>query len=110
MRCEYEKEFIRYLISLIFSNSDNNTVSISIKFREKEFFPYRKFLRFNFFDFLSTVGGLLGLFAGISFLSLIEIFYFFTLRIITNLIRLFKLKRNSKVRPFTKEPSQLNRR
>ena len=49
--------------------------SIVIKFKELEFLPYRKYLRFDFVEFLSTFGGLLGLFAGISALSVIEVFF-----------------------------------
>ena len=74
--------------------------SIVIKFKESEFLPYRKYLRFDFVEFLSTFGGLLGLFAGISALSVIEVFYFFTLRIITDVFRLMRQKRGTRVQPF----------
>lgn len=37
---------------------------------------------FGLTDFLANCGGLLGVFLGFSFLSLVEIFYFFTLRYI----------------------------
>lgn len=39
-------------------------------------------------DFLANAGGLLGLFTGFSILSLVEILYYLTLRILCN-IRLF---------------------
>lgn len=37
-------------------------------------------------DFFSYVGGVLGLFAGISVLSFFELFYFFTFRVASNII------------------------
>jgi len=45
--------------------------------------------QFNEFDFLSFVGGFLGLFAGFSALSFIELIYWFTIRVfLVNLNRL----------------------
>ena len=38
--------------------------------------------QFDEFDFLSFVGGILGLFAGFSALSLVELIYWFTIRIV----------------------------
>jgi len=54
---------------------------IEVKFKTKEIFPrvYRR--QFTSLDLLSYIGGLLGLVAGFSVLSFIEICYFFTIRI-----------------------------
>lgn len=47
---------------------------------------------FTFIDFLAQAGGLLGLFVGASFLSVVEVFYFFTLRLFVNVCRHFQAK------------------
>lgn len=54
---------------------------LSIYFKEPRFLSMRRSELFGITDFLANCGGLLGLFLGFSFLSLIEIFYFFTLRL-----------------------------
>jgi len=59
---------------------------IRIKFKDNEFISMHRVRQFTIFDFLSYIGGLLGLFAGISVLSLFEIFYFFTLRLICEIL------------------------
>jgi hypothetical protein len=46
-----------------------------------------RYQEFKLVDFLSYVGGILGLFAGISVLSFVELAYFMTLRLITDLLR-----------------------
>jgi acid-sensing ion channel, other len=38
-------------------------------------------------EFIAECGGLLGLFMGISLLSFVEIFYYFTIRLLVNLFR-----------------------
>jgi len=60
--------------------------SIKINFKEKEFVTLQRIRQFTILDFLSYIGGLLGLFAGISVLSFFEIFYFFTLRLICEVL------------------------
>lgn len=44
--------------------------------------------------FLSNIGGLLSLFLGVSVMSLIEIFYFFVLRVVVEFIKYVKRKLN----------------
>ncbi|XP_061709461.1 pickpocket protein 28-like [Cydia pomonella] len=53
---------------------------ISMNYKESHFTSLRRSELFGATDFLANCGGLLGLFLGFSFLSLVEIFYFFTLR------------------------------
>ena len=65
---------------------------VRIKFKDDEFISMRRVRQFTTVDFLSYVGGLLGLFAGISMLSLVEIFYFFSIRLVVNIWRTFKLQ------------------
>lgn len=58
-------------------------------FKDPQFVPLRRFRQFTFIDFLSYVGGLLGLFAGISVLSFVEIFYFFVPRLLSDIMKKF---------------------
>ncbi|XP_061710717.1 pickpocket protein 28-like [Cydia pomonella] len=54
---------------------------LEIYFKEPRFVSMRRSELFGLTDFLANCGGLLGLFLGFSFLSLVEIFYFCTLRL-----------------------------
>ncbi|XP_050298544.1 pickpocket protein 28-like [Anthonomus grandis grandis] len=58
---------------------------IEIYFKSSTFIPQERNGLFGLFDFLSNVGGLLGLFIGFSLLSMVEFIYFLSLRIICNL-------------------------
>ncbi|KOB64264.1 Gonad-specific amiloride-sensitive sodium channel 1 [Operophtera brumata] len=61
---------------------------LDIYFKKPQFISMRRSELFGLTDFLANIGGLLGLFLGFSFLSLVEIIYFITLRLG------FKFKRN----------------
>lgn len=52
-----------------------------ISFREEVLIPSKRAEINNFIDFLANAGGLFGLFMGASLLSIIELIYYFTLRI-----------------------------
>ncbi|CAH2991815.1 unnamed protein product [Chilo suppressalis] len=54
---------------------------VNIFYKEPMFMSIRRSELFGLTDFLGQCGGLLGLFLGFSFLSLIEIFYFVTFRV-----------------------------
>lgn len=54
---------------------------VFIAFKESDFMALQRSEMYGVTDFLANCGGLLGLFMGFSFLSLVEIFYFMTLRI-----------------------------
>ncbi|XP_030760546.1 pickpocket protein 28-like [Sitophilus oryzae] len=58
---------------------------LQIYFKSNTFIPQQRNELYGTFDFLANVGGLLGLFIGFSILSMIELIYFLTLRIIYNL-------------------------
>ena len=76
-----------------------NNVGSHIKFKSNVFNQLVRKQQFDKLDFLSFVGGILGLFAGFSALSFIELIYWFTIRaFIENLD-----KNSTKVYPFTKE-------
>jgi hypothetical protein len=67
-------------------------VTINFVYEDSEYFPTIRYKQFTTKDFLAYVGGLLGLFAGISVLGLIELFYFFVLRIFVNAFEALKSK------------------
>ncbi|CAO1421220.1 unnamed protein product [Diamesa serratosioi] len=54
--------------------------SVHIYFKEDHFIAIKRSELFGLTDFLANCGGLLGLFMGFSILSMVEIFYHFTLR------------------------------
>ena len=58
---------------------------INVFFKEKKIIKYVTENRMSFFDFLSQIGGSLGLVMGISIISLCEIIYWFTFRLLANL-------------------------
>lgn len=62
----------------------NETIKITrvdIFFKKNQFLALHRSELFGQTDFLANIGGLLGLFLGFSFLSLIEIIYFATIRL-----------------------------
>lgn len=71
---------------------DNATVTITLKFNDDTYLPLVRRIAFTFSDFLCQAGGLLGLYAGISVLSIIELGYFCSLRPVSNLFRWLKEK------------------
>ncbi|KAJ9583986.1 hypothetical protein L9F63_021678, partial [Diploptera punctata] len=64
-----------------------NVAIVHFYFMESQFFNYHKSELFGFTEFLSNTGGLLGLFLGFSFLSVVEAFYFISLRLWCSLIK-----------------------
>ncbi|CAO1403765.1 unnamed protein product [Diamesa tonsa] len=62
--------------------TDTQPVEIIIKFQKNEFFSVIRKKQFSKTDFISYCGGILGLFAGISVLSFIELIYYFTIRVV----------------------------
>lgn len=78
----YHFEFVETRHS---EESDEKIVRIG--FKDTEFASLKRVRQFTYDDFLSHIGELLGLFTGISVLSLFEIFYFLTLRLISEIFR-----------------------
>lgn len=66
---------------------DTNATTIALSWKGSEYYAMVRYQQLKFVDFLSYVGGILGLFAGISVLSIFEILYFLTLRLVTDLVR-----------------------
>jgi hypothetical protein len=61
------------------------TAAVQVYFDDVEYIAYRRYASFGTVTLLSNIGGLLGLFLGVSVLSVIETIYFFTLRFIDDL-------------------------
>lgn len=57
----------------------------SVYFADDEYVGYKRFANFEAVEFLSKLGGFLGLFLGVSIMSAVEFLYFFTLRFFDNL-------------------------
>lgn len=83
--CDSVSYNIEYLTEVDTENEEMATISVRMDM--DEIVLYRRYQQFTFSDVVSYVGGLLGLFAGISMLSLVEIFYFFTIRLGMNFCR-----------------------
>lgn len=54
---------------------------LSIYFKEHQFITSKRSELYGLTDFLGACGGLLGLFMGVSVLSIVECIYYFTLRL-----------------------------
>jgi amiloride-sensitive sodium channel len=68
--------------------NENNESTINVRMNMDDMIVYRRYQQFTSSDVVSYVGGILGLFAGISMLSIVEFFYFFTIRLSTDLWRI----------------------
>jgi len=80
---------IDYNIEIIDTKiADEYALEMSFRFKDNEFIPFIRKQQFKLVDFLSLCGGLMGLFAGVSALSIIELLYFMTLRVCSNFIRM----------------------
>ncbi|KAG5667483.1 hypothetical protein PVAND_015463 [Polypedilum vanderplanki] len=83
--CLPECNFVSYQTTFYpAENFDDNETTIIVQLNTDNLILYRKFQHFTFSDAVSYVGGLLGLFAGISMLSIVEIFYFFIMRVFSD--------------------------
>lgn len=78
--------------------------SLSIFFKENQFITSKRSELVGLTDFVSSCGGLLGLFMGVSILSIVEFIYYFSLRLFCS-IRSEKLKEKSKMLPKLKSRS-----
>lgn len=70
---------------------------LSIFFKENQFITSKRSELYGLTDFLANCGGLLGLFAGVSILSTIEILYFYTIRFCCNLRARRKSRKELKI-------------
>ncbi|KAG5668268.1 hypothetical protein PVAND_016215 [Polypedilum vanderplanki] len=89
-RCDEVKYNIEIIERRFKNKSEIDTVKLDFYFRDETFLALIRRRSITFDEFLGQAGGLLGLFAGISFLSILELFYFISLRKITNIIKFLK--------------------
>lgn len=71
-------------------HSEGNETILNFIMDTEDIVVYKRYQQFTLSDVISYVGGLLGLFAGISVLSIVEFFYFIILRVATNVWKLFR--------------------
>ncbi|KAL7011566.1 hypothetical protein ACKWTF_014325 [Chironomus riparius] len=76
--CDSVKYHIKYFHKF---STQSDEISINLRVNTEDAILFRRYQQFTFSDVVSYVGGLLGLFAGISMLSIVEIFYFFVIRV-----------------------------
>ncbi|XP_063703632.1 pickpocket protein 28-like [Culicoides brevitarsis] len=68
-------------------------IILKFNFEKSQFLSYKRIVPYNYSDFIANCGGLLGLFMGISLLSLVEIIYFCTFRLIEAIVIAIKGRR-----------------
>ncbi|XP_013199333.2 pickpocket protein 28-like [Amyelois transitella] len=76
-------------------DDDSQCSRVAVFFKEPQFITSRRSELYGQTDFLANCGGLLGLFMGFSLLSLAEILYFLTLRLVCVLWRRRKVHGNN---------------
>ncbi|XP_037032181.1 pickpocket protein 28-like [Bradysia coprophila] len=76
---------------------DVHSSQLWIYFKENQFITSKRSELFGPTDFLASCGGLLGLFMGASFLSIVELLYFLSLRLWCNLRSRMHRKRKNKI-------------
>lgn len=86
--CNSVKYNVKYF-SRYHSEGSNETV-LNFIMNTEDIVVYRHYEAFTVSDVISYTGGLLGLFAGISVLSIVEFFYFFFVRSATNVYKFLR--------------------
>lgn len=84
-KIDYKFEIIEEKLTPAYKNYFFTDLSASIQFIDDEFIAYKRFESFGGVSLLSKIGGMLGLFLGISLLSIVEVVYFVTLRLFGDL-------------------------
>jgi Amiloride-sensitive sodium channel len=87
--CYQTCDSVSYHTKYKYTKIKSNETTVSLRMNTEDAVLYRRYQQFTFSDTVSYVGGLLGLFAGISMLSIVEIFYFFSLRLCGSLCHYF---------------------
>uniref|UniRef100_A0A1B0D0V6 Uncharacterized protein n=1 Tax=Phlebotomus papatasi TaxID=29031 RepID=A0A1B0D0V6_PHLPP len=103
----YKFDLIQHKMFLWEKNrSQVNEVLIRIYFQRNTFIPFQRSELYGLTEFLASCGGILGLFMGVSVLSLAELFYFFPIRYLWNR-SLEKSMAGQKVRPNVEYPRMI---
>ncbi|KAJ6649409.1 Pickpocket protein 28 [Pseudolycoriella hygida] len=76
-------EWKKYSKAINYTDEDQGYqfASLSVFFKESQFITSKRSELVGFNDFVSACGGLLGLFMGVSILSIVEVIYYFSLRL-----------------------------
>lgn len=82
--------------------------SLSIFFKENQFITSKRSELVGLTDFVASCGGLLGLFMGVSILSIVEFIYYFSLRLFCSM-RSSKIENKPKILPKLKMRSNFGR-
>jgi Amiloride-sensitive sodium channel len=80
---------------------------LSFAFGDTEYFALKRYANYEAITFISDVGGLLGLFLGVSVMSVIEIFYLLVIRVSVEIVRYFKRQR-SRIKRASKKSTDLS--
>lgn len=94
--CAWYQCRVTNFLFIFFSNM--SYAYIMLFFKEDQFIALKRAELFGITDFIASCGGLLGLFMGVSLLSLVEIIYFCTIRWI------YRLKGKTQVPPEANPP------
>ena len=84
---QYNIDVIETRLSGENKDFDSAKMTITFRYKNDKFLPLVRRISFTFSDFLCQAGGLLGLYAGISALSVVELLYFVTIRPLFNFYR-----------------------
>ncbi|PSN34460.1 hypothetical protein C0J52_20178 [Blattella germanica] len=68
------------------NDTEDMVSSVAFYYKDNQFVTSHRSELYGPIDFLASCGGLLGLYLGFSFLSLVEIIYFFTMRLVSNVM------------------------
>jgi acid-sensing ion channel, other len=92
---KYKTEVIGHSCSVVKTDFYGNfhfETEIEFKFKDVDVVPLQRYRQMTFSNFLAQSGGMMGLFAGISVLSVIELLYFMTVRWMVDLCRWIKTR------------------
>lgn len=81
----YDYDTYRGKIRVENQTNEEYEAAPTISFADDEFVAYKRYHTHGIGEILSNIGGFLGLFLGMSVLSVVETIYFFTLRFINDL-------------------------
>ncbi|CAH1099297.1 unnamed protein product [Psylliodes chrysocephalus] len=81
---EWKKLFQAYRVNISGEFPGIQMTRLTFFFKEQQFITSERNELYGQTDFLANCGGILGLFTGFSFLSIVEILYFLTLRLMCN--------------------------
>lgn len=94
-RMKFDRDAVLTFVNISHSSIKKYRSSLTIFFRRPQVVTLKREEQYTYTDFMAICGGLLGLFLGISALSIVELVYYFSLRLFWTLHR-FK----SNIAPF----------